>query len=162
MPKIHLPTVDEFATQLSTLIGRDLEAEEIDVGNSFDTTAQSAIYLTREDHLAAIARLDLPLSARLGAALAMMPEPTALESIENKVLDGDLLDAYREVVNIMAGLLCKDGAPHVRLGTVNTCDPSLREEFLSTLEEPETRLDIAVDIEGYGNGLITIWTAKLE
>ena len=162
MPKIHLPTVEEFATQLSTLIGRELEAEEIEAGNHFDTTAQSAIYLTREDNLAAIARLDLPLSARLGAALAMMPEPAALEAIKNEILDGDLLDAYREVVNIMAGLLCKDGAPHVRLDTINTCNPALREEFLSTLEEPETRLDISVDIDGYGKGLITIWTAQID
>lgn len=162
MARIHIPTADEFASQLSTLIGRDVSAVEPDEKPVHNATSQSAIYLTRDDRLALIARLDLAIAAHLGAALCMMPLPSSEEAIGKNKLDGDLLDAYGEVVNIMASLFCAEGAPHVRLSSVNECDPDLEDQFMQTLTTPETRMDLQVDIDGYGPGIISIWTANLD
>ena len=162
MPNIHIPTVEQFAEQLSALIGRAVTAAEPEERPSHESTSQSAIYLTRDDRLALIARLDLALAAHLGAALCMMPLPASEEAIGKNELDGDLLDAYGEVMNIMASLFCAEGAPHVRLASINACDPSLESQFMHALASPAKRLDLSLDIEGYGLGAVTIWAARLD
>lgn len=163
MAQIHVPEVDDFADQLGALVGKRANISEHGSPLSFDaSTAQSGIYVTRDDHLAAILRVDLALGAHLGAALAMIPLDASTEAIKEGKLDADLFDAFREVVNVMASLMCRDGSPHVRLASVNSCDPSLRDEFFSTLRDPETRLDLEVEIEDYGSGTLNLRTRRLD
>lgn len=161
MLEIHVPKVEELAEQLGTLIDKEITAEQREENWVFGPSVQSAIYVTQDDRLAAILRLDLDLAAHLGAALAMMPRSASEEAVKEQVLEDDLLEAYGEVVNIMAGLLCCDGAPHVRLSTVNHCDPALGDDFLSTLVDPYVRMNLAIDIEDYGSGRLTLQTRKM-
>lgn len=161
MVEIHVPKVEELAEQLGLLIGKKIKAEERAENWVFGPSVQSAIYVTREDRLAAILRVDLDLAAHFGAALAMMPAAASEAAAKEESLEDDLLDAYGEVVNIMAALFCADGAPHVRLATVNECDPSLRNDFLSTLVEPNVRINLAIEVEDYGSGRLTVQTRRM-
>ncbi|MFK7898258.1 MAG: hypothetical protein AB8G23_20665 [Myxococcota bacterium] len=161
MIEIHVPEVDELSEQLGLLIGKEIKADSHEEPWEFGPSVQSAIYVTRDDRLAAILRMDLPLAAHVGAALAMMPASASEEAAKEGVLEDDLLDAFGEVVNIMAALLCLDGAPHVRLATVNHCEPSLEADFMSALVEPEVRINLALEVEGYGSGRMTWQTRRI-
>ena len=79
MPEIHLPENLELGRQVGTLVGRTARVFEIDGRNKFDESCHVAYYVTREDELAGFCVVDLPLSAFLGAALAMIPAGTAEE-----------------------------------------------------------------------------------
>ena len=161
MAEIHVPEILELGQQIGTLVGRTASVSESEGRNRFEKSCHVAYYVTREDALAGFCVVDLPLAAFLGAALAMMPSETAKEEINSGELGEDLLDAYYEVANIMAALLCADGSPHVRLLGIDDAGMPFESAVLSTIKDPCRRIDIQVAVDEYGSGALTILTAHI-
>ncbi len=161
MAEIHVPEKLEMGRLIGTLIGRIAVAKESESRNRFDETCHVAYYVTREDALAGFCVVDLPLSGYLGAALAMIPPEITREEIGFGELGEDLLDAYSEVANIMAALLCTDGAPHVRMIGIDEAGKPFESVVLGTIQDPYRRIDIQLDIDGYGAGSMTLMTARM-
>lgn len=159
MPKIHIPETGELGTQIGSLVGKTIKVSKSDGPNSFDESCHTARYLTRDDKLAALCQFDLPVAAYLGAALAMIPAGVAQEAAKEGDLGDNLTDAFSEVANIMAGLLCIDGAPHVRWVSIQKTLGDLEDDSKATVENPCRRIDI--DIDGYGAGKLTILTTEI-
>ena len=162
MAEIHVPDQLEMGQQLSQLVGRTARVKKAEGRNKFDTSCHVAYYVTREDELAGLCVVDLPLSGYLGGALAMFPDTIVQERIDEGALDEDLLDAYYEVANIMAALLCSDGTPHVRLIGIDEAGKDFEADVLGTIAKPCRRLDVELDVEDYGKGrmtLLTTWQA---
>jgi len=161
MAEIHVPENLELGHQVGTLVGRTARVIDIAGRNKFDESCHVAYYVTREDELAGFVVVDLDLAAYLGAALAMIPAGTAKEDIEAGALSEDLLDAYYEVANIMAALLCADGAPHVRLIGIDDAGMPFEQRVLATIQDPCRRLDFNLEVDDYGTGAMTILTARM-
>ena len=160
MAEIHVPETLELGLQVGQLLGRTVRVTEVEGRNKFDDSCHVAYYVTREDELAGFCVVDFPLSGYLGGALAMIPAGTIEEFIEGGALDEDLLEAYYEVANIMAALLCADGAPHVRLIGIDDAGKDFERLVLTTIADPCVRLDIQVEVEDYGTGLMTLLTTR--
>jgi len=161
MVKIHVPEPLELGTSLSSLVGRTARVRDADTPHTYDETVHTARYLTRDNRLAALLQVDLPLAAHLGAALAMMPAAVAEDAIKQNSLDENLIDAYSEVANILAGLLCDDATPHVRWTDLETSTARLTEGDKTILEEPCQRIDLNIELDDCGSGRLTIYTAVL-
>ena len=162
MPDIHIPKIDRLGEQLTSLLGRETTATEAPGPNSFDDSCHTARYFTRDDKLAALCQVDLAVAAFLGAALAMVPAGGAEEAVKDGDLGANLTDAYSEVANIMAGLLCSDGYPHVRWVSIAKSLGALDDDDKAIMAKPHKRIDVEVDIEGYGAGKMTILTGEID
>lgn len=160
MPEIHVPDPLEMGLQVGQLVGRTVRVSEVEGRNRFDEDCHVAYYVTREDTLAAFCVVDLPLSGYLGGALAMIPAPTIQEVVDAGALDEDLLEGYHEVANIMAALLCADGAPHVRLIGIDEAGKDFEAAVLRTIQDPCVRMDVQLEVEEYGTGRLTLLTVR--
>ena len=158
MAEIHVPETLEMGLQVGALVGRTVRVRESEGRNKFDRSCHVAYYVTREDELAGFCVVDLPLSGYLGGALAMIPTSTVQEEIDSGALGEDLLDAYYEVANIMAALLCADEAPHVRMIGIDEAGKDFEAKVLATIKEPHVRMDIQLEVEDYGSGTMTLLT----
>ncbi len=162
MAKIHMPAISELGEKLTPLVGQPTRISESARPNSFDDACCTARYITRDDRLAALIRADLRLAAHLGAALAMMTADDAEHAITDGTLDEDLTDAYSEIANILASLLCADDAPHVRWTELETDVAGLSEGDKTLIEDPCERIDVEVEIEAFGCGRLSILSARLD
>jgi len=158
MSKIHMPEVAELGEQLRVLLGRTTKATEAGSPHIFEDSCHTARYLTRDDQLVVLCQVDLTVAAAMGASLAMIPASAAEEAIKDGDLGENLTDAYCEVANIMASLLCKDGYPHVRWVSIEKSIDALSESDKAILASPSERIDIEVEFEGYGGGKMSIIT----
>lgn len=162
MPEIHVPGNQELGQQIGTLVCRVAEVSESEGRNRFEKSCHFAYYVTSDETLASFCVVDLSLAAYLGAALAMIPSDIAQEEIDSGELGEDLLDAYYEVANIMAALLCSEGSPHVCLLGIDVAGMPFESAVLTTIKNPGHRIDIQVDVDGYGSGVLTPLTARME
>jgi hypothetical protein len=159
--KIHVPKLKDLSDHLEPLMGRTTKVTASAAPNKFKESCQTARYLTRDDKLAALCQVDLELAAFLGAALAMVPVGAAQDCAKEGKLSPNLTDAFREVANILAGVLCVNGAPHVRWTEVSSDLAGLAADAKAVVAKPCDRVDVRVAVDGYGGGNLTILTAKV-
>jgi len=86
-----------------------------------------------------------------GAALALVPLETAQSAIDTETDDEDLLENYREILNVVTRAINDQGGAHVRLipGDSPLPDP---------LPATSGGHEYSITIEGYGEGKMFFWT----
>lgn len=159
--KIYVPKPKELAEHLEPLIGRTTTLKPSAAPNKFKESCHTARYLTRDGKLGAICQFDLELAVFLGAALAMIPAGGAEDAVKAGALTGPQMDAFREVSNVLAGILCLNAAPHVRWADVTPSLAALPADAKAIAAKPFERADFRVDIDGYGGGNLSILTTKV-
>lgn len=87
-------------------------------------------------------------------------ERTAKDAAKTGKLPENLLDAFCEVANILAGVLCANGALHVRWTDVAPSLAGLSADDKALIAKPFARVDATIDVDSYGSGKLTIVTAK--
>jgi hypothetical protein len=113
-------------------------------------------YVDDANRLAAVAVLDLELSAYSAAAIGLVPAGGAEAAIEDRELAPSLQDNLYEVLNVLSALFNVPGAPHLRLaesyppGEVPSADVAA---LVRTLGK---RLDLSVTVAGYGTGTLSL------
>ncbi|MPV38077.1 hypothetical protein GB881_13660 [Georgenia subflava] len=114
------------------------------------------VYVREGLRTAALVALDLPLAARAGAALALLPPRVADRAVEAQHLDDALAENVSEVLNVISSLLNTDDAPHVRLYRVHGPAGLLPADVAGWLRGYGRRTDVAFDIRGYGEGAVSV------
>ncbi|MFO0554199.1 MAG: hypothetical protein U0271_37815 [Polyangiaceae bacterium] len=147
---IVLPKLDPLAKLLSSLIGRKVQVAKAAKPFVWKGPVLVATFIDDEDKLCALAVGDVPFGAHSGAALSMVPPGVATESVRKNVLPPDLLDNAREVLNVATSLFNTPGARHLRLQEVKV-ELQPQKEIVGSPQ----RLDVSVDITGYGQGQLT-------
>ncbi len=156
--KSPLPTAQEIRELISGLIGRELDmktgAPMIDPAGPGG--ALVAEYISDRLSLNAMVVMDLGAAAHLGAALALIPAAVSNEDVAAGELSTDLLETAGEVLNVMAALFNKEGAPHLRLGTVHPPQTALPKDVAPWVMAYVARVDLAIDVPGYGPGQLSV------
>ena len=114
------------------------------------------IYVDRFLKLSALMLLDLPLAARAGAALALLPTRVAEFAIEDRLLPEALLDNASEILNVATSLFNIGNAPHLRLDRCYAPGDPLPNDVARWVLAYVPRLDLEVDIKGYGDGVVSV------
>jgi hypothetical protein len=99
---------------------------------------------------------DIAFAARTGAALTVIPSGAAEEAIRAGVVTDTLNENFHEVLNVMARFFSLGGSTRANLGAVHLPGEVLNSTVVAHLAKPAARLDLTVDVTGYGTGLLTL------
>ncbi len=159
MSATPLPPLKELRDLLTMLVGRDCEvalAEE-SVTPATEPGVVVGVYVTQFLRGHALMALDTTLAASLGGAIALIPAQTALASVGPGPLPESLLENVSEVLNVASSLFNVGDAPHLRLDSVHDSGSApLPGDIASWLRSYGPRLDVQVDVSGYGTGLMSV------
>jgi hypothetical protein len=151
-----VPIQEDIRDLLMDLLGRGTAVDKVTpLILEEDQPAVIAEYRTDEGAVGAICLVDAEFAIRTAGALTMVPPAAVADSLRK----GDLSDAmenFREIVNILASLLNSPKTSHLRLAGVHLIPGDLPDGVAALVEKPEFRRDFAVQIEGYGNGRLSL------
>lgn len=156
--KSPLPAALEVRELFEGLLGRDIAAEvgTAPVDPIKPGGAIVAAYVDDMLGLKALVLMDLALAARSGAAIALLPSASAESVVESGLITPVLYDNAAEILNIMASLFNLEGAPHVRLYEAYAPRETLPADIQKWTMAYVPRLDMELDITGYGAGTISL------
>lgn len=152
-----LPNAVEVRDLLEGILGRDVDVTTgaAMVNPDGDDGALVGIYVDGRLKLAALVVLDLPLAARVGAAIALTPSSAAEFAIEEGALSPALFDNDFEILNVAASLFNCDRAPHLKLDRCYAPGDPLPADVAQWVLAYVRRLDLDVAIKGYGAGKLS-------
>jgi hypothetical protein len=158
--KVPLPIQEVLAEFFIDLLGKGAAASkgrELKLKSDTEAKYVVAVYEDNYDRVAAVCISELIMAAVGGAALVMAAPSILPEVIEAAKLPENLLDNYKEVVNILCSVLNTPNTPHLRLKALYAFpDETLEQEVWDVLDQPSNRRDFEITVEGYGGGKLSI------
>ena len=152
----HLPVPYDVRTLLEELFGRPVEvrpgAPWAPLGGEKGTFA---LYVDDQSGVRAVGVCDLRFSAYAGAAIGLMPAHIAEAAVSDGVLDQMAQENLYEVLNICAALYNVEGATHLKLHQVLHVGADVAPQVQALSAVLGRRLDLLVDINGYGSGRLS-------
>lgn len=153
----HLPAPKEVKDLLTGLLDKEISLRP---GPPFAVSplypASIASFVDDSLVVRAVVAFDLPLSAFLGSALALVPPAQAQIAIEETKLAPAMAEAVHEVFNIVGSLFNVGDSPHLRLYQATPAGEPLAADARSRTQILGRREDLVVEITGYGTGRIAI------
>ncbi|NHC46268.1 hypothetical protein [Motilibacter aurantiacus] len=152
-----LPNEKDVRDALGGLLFRDitLSPGEPVVPSPTDPVS-IAVYVDDSLGTAAVIVTDLSLSAFAGAAIGLVPVGGAEACIEDRELPTSIKENLDEVLNVLASLFNAEGQPHVKLYATYGLGEAPPNDISAILRAFGRRLDLGVDVAGYGKGRISI------
>lgn len=150
-----LPAIRAVRDMFETLLGRDIDVhpgEPLQVGPR--DPGHVAVYVDDSQRLAATAVMDLSSSIRCGAALELTPRAAVEEYVRARALPPNLRANVDEVFNVVSTLFNKPGTPHLRLYGTHAPGEELPTDVGALVHSLGNRLDLGLEITGYGAGRI--------
>jgi len=147
--------------ELTGVLLRDLLGRAVTVKKStpMALTAKTpfviAVYSAGQNPVAYLCICDLPLAASVGAALCMLPASSIQETIRAGTLAPAVEPNLHEVFNVMSRLFDAAGTAHASLAGLHLPSTPLPAAVTKLMSGPANRLDVEVNISGYGVGRLT-------
>ena len=118
-----------------------------------------AVFVSPSMSINAICVMDLGAAAYTAGALALLPPGGCQDAVEeDRELSPMLVEALHEVVNVLSAMFNTPGAPHSKLDTLYAPGQDLPGDVVGLLPSLN-RLDVAIDVQGYGKGGISFIVA---
>jgi CheY-like chemotaxis protein len=151
-----LPAAKDVREMLAALLARPVTVHAgARVRPTPENPVSLAVYVDQHRSVNVVCLMDLKLSAYIAGALALLPSGGVQEAVEERELSTTLVEALREVVSILAAIVNTPGAPRSKLDKLYPAGTFVPEEFLVMASGFE-RLDLTVDIPGYGAGSLSL------
>jgi hypothetical protein len=155
-----IPDPKALRDLLEGLLGRDVVVTPADPLRAGDLPRTAvALYVDDKMKLSAVAGLDLPLAANVGAAIGLVPPGGAKACIEDNELSPMIAENFTEVCNVLTTLLNREGAAHLRLHQVFLPGQNAPDDAASRLLALGSRLDLDITVAGYGSGRFSLSTS---
>jgi hypothetical protein len=154
---VQLPDAKAVKDMLSGLVGKPVAVSPgAPVTPTEKDPVSVAVYVSPSMAVNALCVMDLPLSAWTGGALALLP-PGGVQDVveEDGELTAMLTEALHEVVNVLSALFNVPGAPHSKLHQLYAPGDDLPGDLAGMLAV-FNRLDLAVEVPGYGKGRLSL------
>lgn len=160
MSAILLPAAKDVRDMLAGLVGKPVAvAPGAPVTPEPNRPVTVAIYTAPDMSVNAICVMDLAASAYTAGALALLPAGGCQDSVEeDKELSPVQLEALHEVVNVLSALFNTPGAPHSKLNKLVKDGEDVPGDVVGLLAG-FNRLDLGIDIPGYGKGAMSLVVA---
>jgi len=157
LSELKVPTSKAVRDLFSDLIGREVgvtPGEPVVLG--VDVLGCVAVYVTDQIQMAAVLVLDLALTAYLGGSLGLLPVGGVQDLLAEGTVSNSALDNVREVLNVAAALFNVSGAPHVKFYSLVVPSELPPVDVTSVMHSFGGRLDLVVEVPGYGSGALSI------
>lgn len=154
---VHLPQPKQLRDLLTELLDREVTLSPsgpFAPGPNAPTSV--AVYVDDALRIAAVVAADLPFSAWAGAAIGLVPPGGATACVEDGKLTDVLAENLYEVLNIAASVFNMPGADHLKLHALHPAGPPLDPQIRLLTLTLGRREDLAVDVAGYGTGLLSV------
>ena len=152
-----IPPAKPVRDLLEDLLGRDVDVRPGEpLSPDDDRSTTLAVYVDDALGLQVVAVADIGFAAYAGAAIGLVPAGAARGAVADRSLPSNIEENLYEVLNICAALLNAEGVPHVRLHTVHYPGSTPPPQPLSVACTLGRRLDLVVDIAGYGTGRFSL------
>jgi hypothetical protein len=152
-----VPSAKAVRDMLSDLLGRTVEVRSsLPYAPRPSDPVTVAVYVDDRTVVRAVGVADLAFSARAAAAIGLVPAASADEAVEAGVLGETLAENLHEVLNIAASLLNAEGVVHVKLHQMYAAGTRPPAEIAACVQALGRRLDLGVDIAGYGGGRFSL------
>ena len=153
MPAV-LPTAKDVRDLLEGLFGKDVVVAPGDPVSLNDKPAV-AVYVDPTMATTALCLLDIRLAAWFAGALALLPKGGLEDAIDEGELYPMHLEAVYEVVNIAASMFNGEGRNHSKLHRLHAPGETVPGD-IAGLAAAFNRIDLVVDVDGYGKGNLSI------
>ncbi len=154
-----LPSAADVRGLLNGLFDRRVSAQEepgpVLLGRGVHVVGS---YVDGADRVVALVLCDLSLGCVLGAALTLAPPSRAHEAVAAGEVPRDLADDTCEVLAV-AGSLFSSAQPHLRLRSVQVAPESVPDDVAALLRSDPLRVDLTVEVPGYGAGVMVLLRA---
>jgi hypothetical protein len=152
----HVPVPYEVRTLLEELFGRPVEVKPGPPWAPLNGEPGTfALYVDDSLVVRALGVCDVRFSAYAGAAIGLVPPSTARTAITERSLDATLEENLYEVLNICAALYNVVGAAHMKLHQVHQVGAAVVPQVQALSAVLGRRLDLSIDIAGYGTGRLS-------
>ena len=149
-----LPNPKDVRDLIEGLIGKD-----VTVGNgdpiSLNDKPAVAVYVDPTMATTALVLADVPLAAWCAGAFALLPKGGLEDAIDDGELSDMHLEVLYEVVNVMAALFNGEGINHSKLYKLYAPGEPVPGD-IAGLAAAFNRIDLTVDVAGYGKGSLSI------
>lgn len=149
-----LPAPKDVRDLLEGLLGKDVTVAPGDPV-SLNDGAALAVYVDPQLSTNAICLVDVPLAAWFAGALALLPKGGLEDAIEDGELSAMQLEVVYEVVNVAAAMFNGGGVTHSKLYKLYAPGEAVPGD-LAALAAGFNRIDLEVDVAGYGKGALSI------
>lgn len=149
-----LPPAKDIRDLFEGLLGRDIQVAPCDPPATASCAALG-LYVSDHERMTAVVCLDLPLAARVGTSIALIPPGGADAAIEDGVLTPAVLDNVAETLNVLAGVLNQHSDVHQRLFATYRGVAEAPGDAAALAAAVGNRLDLTVDIQKYGPGVLS-------
>ena len=154
---LQLPTSKAVRDLLADLLGRSVE---VAVGDAWAPLPLDpgavAEYVDDRLTLRAVALLDLPMAVYAGAAIGLLPPDGAQDMVDERMPSARVEENLYEVLNVLSAVLNGDHTAHVRIAALHPAGVDLPADVAQVVRRRTGRLDLAVDVEGYGAGRLAL------
>lgn len=152
-----LPVHKEIRELLEDLLGRSVTVTAAEPVRAEDLSRSLVgVYVDDALRLAAVVAMDVPLAVYSGAAIGLVPPSGAQHSAERRQLPAMLAEHVGGVCGVLGSLLNRDGFTHLRLYQTFLPGQPLPVDAGGYLLGIGDRLDLNVDIGGYGAGRLSL------
>ncbi|GAA0742800.1 hypothetical protein Drose_31715 [Dactylosporangium roseum] len=152
-----LPVPKAVKDLFDDLLGRPVTVSPADPLRAADIPRTLvALYTDERLHLNAVIGMDFKLTAYAGAAIGLIPPGGAEACIEDNEISKMIGENATEVCNILAGLINREGAPRLKLHQTFLPGETPPADAVNWLLALGRRLDLKVEVSGYGAGNIAI------
>ncbi|MBS42778.1 MAG: hypothetical protein CMH83_06365 [Nocardioides sp.] len=154
---VHLPAPKQLRDLLADLLGRDVSlrpSPPFAVSPMYP--ASIGTFVDDQLRIRAAIAYDVPLSAYVGAALALVPASGAETAIADAELGETISEGLSEVFNVMASMFNIEGSEHLRLYQAHLTGQQLPHDARARTQVLGRREDFAVEVAGYGTGRVAI------
>jgi hypothetical protein len=149
-----LPAPKDVRDLLEGLLGKDVTVSPGDPV-SLNDGAALAVYVDPQLNTNAVCLMDVPLAAWCAGALALLPKGGLEDAIDEGELSDMHLEVVYEVVNVAAALFNGGGVTHSKLYKLYAPGEAVPGD-LAGLAAGFNRIDLSVDVAGYGKGALSI------
>ena len=150
----ELPLTKDVRDLLEGLLGKDVTVSPGDPV-SLNDGAALAVYVDPQLSTNAVCLVDVPLAAWFAGALALLPKGGLEDAIEDGELSAMQLEVVYEVVNVAAAMFNGGGVTHSKLYKLYAPGEAVPAD-LAGLAAGFNRIDLDVEVAGYGSGSLSI------
>ena len=153
-----LPTDKGLAQMLSATLRRDTKLTAVKTPLASAMTI-GGLFVDAQNKVIGGVLADLSLACLAGAAFSLIPADAARDSIKAKGLDDFMRENFAELLNIFSVLFNPQRSHRVRLSATPFPADAASSDLLALAAKPAKRMDLEVDIDGYGRGLLSLLLA---
>lgn len=155
IPLAALPDGEGVGKLFSSLLRRDVEVKAVKPTPDANVVI-TGHYVNGAKTLVAGCLCDKSLLVFAGAAFSLIPGDVARDNLKGKEIDEYIVENFAEVLNICSRLFEGGSDKRITLCGIEYPGAARSAATVQMLKKPVKRLDLELDIQGYGAGRIAL------